>query len=92
MDENEVPISIYVLPTMPGRPATAVLHRVTIADMEMPELEEGESIVATASLEEAIATWSNDIGTWTVSGQPLPEALSETISEHAASLGVPGFH
>jgi hypothetical protein len=54
-------------------------------DEDDPELEVGKPIVGT------LATWTADMGVWTVSGTPVPQDLSEAISAHAASLGVPGF-
>lgn len=35
-----------------------------------------------------MSVWSADMGTWTIEGTPVDPELSETITEHAKSLGV----
>lgn len=68
--------SAYVLPSEPGLPPRALLmERET-------ELEEGEQI------EGVLATWSADMGMWTVAGMPIPQEFGESLTEHAKSLGV----
>jgi hypothetical protein len=74
--------AIYVLPSEEGMPARAILSPV---DPDDPELEVGKAIRGT------LATWTADMGTWTVGGTPVPQELAGAISAHAASLGVPGF-
>lgn len=36
----------------------------------------------------SMAVWTADVGMWTLNGDPLPEELSDAITEHAKSLGV----
>ena len=84
-EENELEVKavgIYVLPTEEGMPPRAILTPVTgIGELNEEEL----SVVG------QMAVWTADMGCWTVAGTPLPQALGEAISAHAASLGVPGF-
>jgi hypothetical protein len=75
-EPDDVPISmtaIYVLPTEAGLPPRAVLGEPVLG---------GKMVVGT------IAMWTADMGCWTLNGVPLPPELSDTITEHAKSLGV----
>jgi len=82
--------TIFVLPTEDGMPPRAVLGQVEVEDDTEYEPEEVSTIEA-LERGETMATFSNDAGCWVLGGAPLPEDLSKAISDHAASLGVPGF-
>jgi len=43
------------------------------------------------NLRDPMAVFSPDMGCWTIDGIALPEELQEAITDHARSLGVPGF-
>jgi hypothetical protein len=73
-------VSVYVLPTQPGRPPQACLFE---APDEVPE---GGAVEVDAML----VTWSPDMGAWVnPASVPLPAEIGEVITEHAKSLGVP---
>lgn len=76
--------TIYVYPTETGLPPRALIGH---ADVEEPEDLETEVEVEG----QAVAVFSNDIGCWTLNGEPVPTQLSDAISAHARNLGVPGF-
>ena len=82
--------TIFVMPTMEGVPPRAVLG---FQEVEDPEEQEPQEYSVQQALDEGqkMATFSNDIGCWTVDGVPLPEEFSDAISRHAHDLGVPGF-
>jgi hypothetical protein len=46
---------------------------------------------AEGGLAGVLATWSRDSGAWTVGGAPVPQEVSDAITEHARSLGVEEF-
>lgn len=73
MSDQGVGMAIYVLPTEQGKPPQAVIGA---------PMGEGETIMGVVSI------WSADMGSWTVEGIPVPEDLSDAITEHAKSLGV----
>jgi hypothetical protein len=94
MEDDNGGISIYVFPTEDGMPARAMLSKqpkvVNLEEEGAPEPPEGVEVVA-IEVQQAVAVWTADAGCWTVEGNPLPPGLSDAISAHAASLGVPGF-
>lgn len=75
-------VTIYVLPTEEGYPPRAILGQAESED-EVPDV--GDTMFGD------VAVWTGDLGCWTMHGTPLPKDLSDTISDHARSLGVPGF-
>jgi hypothetical protein len=75
IDPDEIAVTaIFVLPTEVGYPPRAVLGEPVL---------DGDVIVG------AVAMWTADLGCWTLNGVPLPPDVSDTITEHAKSLGVP---
>lgn len=85
-EQQEEMLSIYVLPTESMQPPRALLFK-TPADQEEPTLGPPEG-----AFEGAIVTWSRDLGAWmTQEGVPVPEPVSNAITDHAKSLGVETF-
>ena len=76
--------SIFVLPTIEGLPPRAMLGEV----IATAEDTEGEEEVQALAMMGVLATWSHDMGTWTVEGMPVPQELADRITEHAKDLGV----
>lgn len=71
--------SIYVLPSEQGSPPRAILGEYEEED-DVPGL--GEPVQG------MLATWSQDLGVWMIGPNPLPNELSDAITDHAKNLGV----
>lgn len=81
MSDDEVAISIYVLPSEQNQPPRAMLIKG-----EVPQVEPGDEIQG------VLVTWQSDSGVWTYEGgMPLDAELGAAVTEHAKSLGVPGW-
>jgi len=79
-------ISIYVLPSVKNSPPRAILMDADTAPD--PVIEPGETV----QMRGMLVTWQADTGQWVdQSGLGIPPQLSEAITEHAKSLGVPGW-
>lgn len=79
-EEAMVPVGVYVLPSQSGQPPRALLMN---GDMEP---EPGDTVQG------VLVTWQADSGSWMFpDGMPVPPDLASEITEHAKSLGVPGW-
>jgi hypothetical protein len=80
--ESMEPVSIYVLPTIPGAPPRAIL---VLSVDETPDGAPEGSVNLTGPL----VTWLPDAGAWTIDGiTPVEQGLGDAITEHAKALGV----
>lgn len=82
-------IGIFILPSTPGRPATALLlgEPGEPEDLSLGGLEISVSEVPVLDS----AVWSADLGIWVVGDAPADAALERALTSRARELGVEGF-
>jgi hypothetical protein len=77
-------MDFFVLRSEDGQPPRAALSQIIDARVG----DDGELMVGSAT---ALATFSNDTGTWMIGDQPLPEEVANQITERCKELEVEGF-
>lgn len=86
---------IFVLPTVEGVPPRALLlgEGCPLDSAEAAAESDAEAVgwgegVRFEFAQGVMATWSADVGCWTLAGMPLGAELSEAITERAKQLGM----
>jgi hypothetical protein len=76
-ESQQAPLGIYVLPSEPNVPPTAVIAEVIIPAAD-----------GVMAINGATAIWNADMGAWCIEGNPVPQEVGDAITAHAKALGV----